>query len=320
MSKKKILGGVTLAVVIISITSYFIILKRNKNKNEVPQISVEQILKERAMQAGNHLLTPMGKSFLTKNWVEFEKLYQPQRDFNELGEIIRASFIGNHFKDFKKGEIEKVFSYVLKTFDEIRSQDFVLTNLLITQFERLPTPDHGSPDYQKLESWYNDHDSSPAKKRMAVLKLGIQDSNPDPKWVSAVIQGITGKSFGLTHSSWIQMITEMRSIPARTKVLEALLRNFTKIDSEARPEALIALASSPTIAPRLIKKIFFKFLDSPNQKEFEAALKSMLPIFKENGFASEEVQKIRGKLINVPGEFKTPYVQLKVEELLKSLK
>lgn len=315
---RKKIGLIVVSIVLIGgIGSYLYFKKKNMHKSGEPLQSVEEILKERANHAESHLLTPMGKSFISKNWIEFEKLYQPKKDFHELAEIIRACFIGNRFNGFEKKEMDRVLGYVIKAFDEIQSQNFPLTGLLITQFNRLPTPSHESDNYKKIESWYQDENSNQAKKKMAVLKLGIQDSEPTEKWINAVIQGVTGKTFGVTHSSWIQMVLEMRNIPARTKVLDSILKNFSKIELEAKGEALIVLASCPPISLKNVKIVFFKFLDSKDQKYFESALKSLLPLKNENAFNSDEMIRIKDRLNDIPDGVKNPYVEAKAKELLK---
>ena len=115
------------------------------------------------------------------------------------------------------------------------------------------------------------------------------------------------------------MVLEMRNIPARTKVLDSILKNFSKIDSDAKGEALVVLATCPPISIKLVKNIFFKFLDSKDQKYFESALKSVLPLKSENAFNSDEIVKIKDRLNVFPDEVKSPYVEAKSKELLKEL-
>lgn len=318
--RKKIILGAVFFVVLIGMTGYFIVSKKRAHEqNGQPQQSVEEILQERIKQAQARADTPLGKSFHSKNWVEFEKLYQPQKDFNQLAEIIRACFISNCFKDFKKNEMDRVFDYVVKTFSEMRSQDFALAGLLITQFERLPSPAHGSESYRTLESWFSNPDSSQAEKRMAILKLGIQDSNPDPKWVHAISQGLTGKTFGLTRMTWIQQVNDMRNGAARKKVLITLLKEFHKIEPEAQAEGLVVLAQNSSIAPKKIKTLFFRFLASDQLRDFEAALRSVLPQKNENQFDEKDILKIKDRLHSMPDHLKSPYVELKSKELLNTL-
>ena len=296
--------------------------KRNKPTEHrgQPQQTVNAILEERAKQAITHTQTPLGASFVKKDWVEFEKLYHPEKDFVELAQIIRACYISNCFKEFKNTDHDQVFTAVVKTFTEMKSKNFAFAGLLITQFERLPTPKHGTPNFKALEAWFSNPDSNQALKRMAILKLGIQDADPAPKWITAISQGITGKTYGLTHESWIQMVSDMRNPVAQKTILNNTLKNFNKMDGDAQAEALILMAQNSKISPKQTKEIFFKFLASKDHKKFEASLKSLLPQLEAKAFTADEIVKIKDRLHSIPETLNTPYVDQKSKDLLERLK
>ena len=319
--KRKIALAITVVVMLVCVTLFFVWKKKqdSASRHAEPQQSVEEILQERALQAKAHLDTPLGRSFEAKNWTEFEKLYQPQKNFHDLAEIIRANFIGNEFKGFTQTNMDHVLGLVLKTFDEMKPQDFALAGLLITQFERLASPAHDSENYKTLESWFLDPNALPIKKRMSVLKLGIQDASPEPKWVKVIEAGILGNDFGADRTKWIQMISDMRNYEQRKDVLKVMLKEFSRIESTAQPEALALLAQEPDLPSKQIKEIALKFLQSKNQKEFEAALKSVPSLFKEQAFTAGEVQKIKDKLNLIPLKLNSPYVEQKAKEVLTVL-
>jgi len=318
--RKKIILGVLVLLVATVVT--VVVLKKKNNIRDLqgqPQQTTEEILEERARQASNHIRTPLGTAFVQKNWKEFEKIYQPQKDFRELGEIIRACFIENCFKDFNKTEQSQVLTYVVKTISTMKPKEFALAGILITQFERLPSPAHDSENYRTMEGWYLNSEASDVQKRMAVLKLGVQDAEPATQWAPIIIQGLTGKTFGLSRSSWVQMVGDMRNIKNRKTVIASMIKDFNKIEKSAQPDSLVIMAQNEAKSSK-VKSYFFKFLDSNNQEEFEGALKSIIPMNDEHVFNESELTKIKDRLRSFSDELRTPYADLKSKEILNVLK
>jgi len=292
-----------------------------------PQQTVEEILLERARQAKTKLDTPLGKSFVGKNWAEFDQLYQPQKNFHDLAEIIRAAYIGGQLKSFTPGDMDRVLGITLKTFDEMRPQDISLAGLLISQFKRLPSPPHDSENFETLESWFSSSKTLLIKKKFAILKLGVQDSAPDAKWVKVLADGIKGQSFGADKSEWVQMIGEMRNLEQRKKVLKVMLQEFSGIEHTAQPNALVLLSEEPELAPKQLDTIIMKFLQSANESEFEAALKCILPLAQAKFFSADDVAKIKEILTPVANgapnantqKNHIPYVVEKAKEILNGI-
>lgn len=316
--KNKII--VAVAAIVIIVGAIVIVKKKNFLKGgNVPQ-TAEEILKERAKQAALHLKTPMGTTFTEKKWGEFDKMYQPKSQFHELAEIIRATYIDSQFKNFSKEDMDKVLSLTLKTFDELDPKNYALTGLLITQLERLPSPAHDSQNYKTLASWYADSKAAPIKKKMAILKLGVQDANPDAKWLNAIGQGIVGKNNFINTQQWLQMASEIRNTQAKTNMMKLVVKDFKSIEATAKPAALTLVSQNPSIAPKEIKDITLKFLQSQEPKEFEASLKAITTLSREKSFTPAEENIIKEKLTHIPAKLNSPYVDQKSKELLRYIR
>lgn len=288
-------------------------------RDSEPQRSVEEILIERSKQANTHLESPLGKSFVAKNWSEFEKNYNPNHQFNELAEIIRACFIGNYFKSYTREEMDRVLNVVLKTFSAMEPKNIPLSGLLITQLERLPTPEKGTENYKILESWFSDPSAPDTKKRLTVLKLAVHDGSPSERWLSVLSQGLLGKTYGASRVDWIQWIGNMRNDSARNTILKSLAKDFNKLESEAKPEALVLLSQTPGVANHLVKDTAFKFLQSKNQANFEAGMRVVYNLAKDKLLSKADVEKLIYKMTNIPPELNSPYAEQKAKEILSVL-
>jgi hypothetical protein len=321
MQKKKLIAIALLTLIVISSAIYFVQRQKHPNAKKSAQPTVEEIMAERALKAGKQLETPLGKALADRNWPEVEKLYHPDQQFVQLGEIIRALFIEGKMKAYQAIDQERLMSMVLSTFESMPEKNLHLAGMLVNQLERLPSPKHDSPNFKILKKWASDPKEFALKRKLGVFKLVLNDADPDPAATellkSAIIDGDT---LGQSRAEWIQRVDEIRSYPVQMNVVEYLGKRFKKIPTDAQPTALVVLSHHLNFEPEEVKKLTLQFFDSGNLSSFEAALKSLPYLIRANLLKNKEKTAIVTKLTNLPPPVKTPFVEAKSAEILGSLK
>ena len=291
-----------------------------ESKQGEPLQSVEQVLAERAKQANKHLDSPLGKAIANRNWVEAQKVYQPALVFHELAEIIRALFIDNKMSEFTADDQEKLLALVIESFTVMPEKNYHQTGLLVSQFERLPSPNHESENFKTLLKWSKASKENPLMRRMGITKLVIQDANPDESALSFFKKLIVGgDTYGVTRSDWIQKIDDMRNPKIKLECVELIAKNIKGIPSDSQAAALVVLAHHLDVKSLATKNMTLRFLKSEDQSKFEAALRALPPILAANLLKESDKTDIVKKLTNLPLSLKTPYVEMKSSELLKLL-
>jgi hypothetical protein len=323
MQKKKLLAALIMGFIAISAISYIARHKRaaiDKNTQSQPQQGVEEILAERAKQASRQLETPLGKALAARNWVDVQKNYNPEKDYIILGDCIRALFLENKMKDFKPEDTEKLVSIIISTFEQMDEKNMHLSGMLVTQFDRMPSPQHDSESFKTLKRWANNPKEPVLRRKMGITKLVLHDAKPENQLVDLYKKAlINGDTFGSTHSEWIQKIDEIRSQPVQTECVELLAKNFKKIPAQSQPAALFVLSHHISVRTEETKILTLQFLETDDPGKFEAALRSLPPLINGNHLKEAEKAIIVKKLTNIPAPVRTPFVEMKSSEILKLL-
>ena len=322
MQNKKLLAFIILGFIGVSAAIYF--SKRHVvhpiGKTSPHEKTTMEIMTERSLQASKQLDTPLGKAIVSKNWQEVNSLYHPESNFIQLGEIIRALFIEQKMKTFTLDDQEKLTTLVLGTFDKMPEKNLHLSGMLVSQFERLPSPKQGSMNFKILKKWIHDPEEQSLKRKLGIIKLVLQDAIPD-KEAAALYQKtlINGDTLGQQRNEWIQEIDEIRSHPVQEEALESIAKNFKKITPDAQPAALLVLSRHLEIKPEQTKTLTLQYLKSADLAKVEAALKALVPLLHENLLNPAEKDAVANTLTNFPTPVRTPFVELKSSQILKLL-
>jgi hypothetical protein len=321
-TKKSAISLAVSAAVIASIGGgVYYWLHRQKNPlDEVPPAkTVEQILNDRKVHASQQLATPQGALFAQRNWDEFARNYQPEKDFNQLAELIRSTFIGNGFSAYQPADHERLMELVLKSLSQLKSKDIPVSTPLIFQAERLPSPRDQSSNYHLLEKWITDSHVHSLLKKLALTKIVVNAESPAAKWVNQLASGITGNRFQVDFEEWMQMIAETRNVKVRHQLMKRVASAYSQLPVQHRPSALILLSSDADLAPDVVRAASLKFLHSTHQKEYESALRAVGELSRKNLLTTDDKDRIRKLLIQAPAELNTPYVVMKTKEILNAI-
>lgn len=322
MQNRKAWAGIGVSLLLIAIAA--LIIRKNHDhpvkSQGAPELTAEQILNERAEHASKLLETPLGRAFAKRNWPEVDQLLHPESDFIKLGEIIRSLYIDQLIQSYTPIDQQKLMSIVLSTFDKMDDKNFHQAGMLVTQFERLPTPHHDSENFKSLKSWVLNPEEKPLKRSLGMVKLVLNDANPDPQLVSQYQKTLLGgDTLGRTPIEWVQRLDEVRSVHTQDTLLENLLKNIKKIPEVAQAQALVVFAHHVEMKPQEIKSLTFKFLHSDNQGRFEASLRALPPLIEGKWLKDAEKREVINTLTNISDRMKTPFVEIKSKEILSLL-
>jgi hypothetical protein len=324
LGAKKITATIVL-VLIVGAISWKLFYRPQPIRSNEPQKTVQEILQERSLQAGTHLVTPLGKAFVNKNWTEFNRLFNPATQFQELAEILRAAFIENTFQNFNLQDMDAVLLITVNTIDQLTPKTQGLSGLLITQYFRLPIPQHTSPAYQKILEWANipkPKDDSIAvdfRVRNGLFKLLLQDLNPPTTVVQAYLAGILGDTDHIAREEWLRKTDDIRSVPLMKKCVEYISQHYAKFDQRTRPAALLVLSRHPEIETANLVKYTIDAYQKDTQDYFEAALRATKPLLDHHALNEKQKIGIEKKLEQIPESYLTPFVRAKTSEIKQSL-
>ena len=293
--------------------------KRRADLGE-PQKTVDQILGERSRQASQHLVTPLGRLFTEKKWTEFKKIYQPQTDFHEFAQMIRALYIQNQISSFNSEDIDHLLKLTYDTLERISVGNRNQAGLLITQFFRLPLPEKQSSTYQQLESWLGlTSKEGTFLNRLATIKLVTQDLHPSERAIHAFISGYQTPLDNMNRTEWIRLTDDIRSSGTRERCLKELFKIYPQLHGMDQSQALITLGHQPELNPKSISKYAIQSLDSEEAGSFEAGLRTVASLIQANLLNPDQKALIAKRLTHVPEKLKTPYVDAKIDDLLPRL-
>ena len=322
MQKNKVLGAALIGLALLGGGLWYKQLRNHPNKtpNGEPQKTAEEILAERARQAASHLNSPLGKAVLNKDWQGIQKLYQPRTQFVEMAEIVRALFIEGKMRDFSLPEQDQLLALLLDSLSSLEEKNLHLASLLITQVERMPSPQHDSLSYKTLKTWLSDASAQGLKKRIAILKLALQDLKPDTNALQIFRQGLVqGSTFGVTRSDWIQQLDDTRNEIEHTKSAEFLLKNYQRISKDAQPAALVVLSHQLKVGASEIHDLALQSFESEEIGSFEASLRAIGNLAEAKMIKSPEKEAIVKKLTHIPLALQSPFAKAKAVELLNIL-
>ncbi|MBC7396691.1 MAG: hypothetical protein H7333_04535 [Bdellovibrionales bacterium] len=285
-----------------------------------PQKTAEEVLTERANQAATHLNTPLGQAVLHKDWPGVQKLYQPKTQFLDMAQIVRALFIENKMNEYTPSEQDRLLNLLLETIEQMDVKTEHLASLLITQIERLPSPQHDSAAYNILKKWLNEADHFSLRKRIAILKLALQDLKPDSSALFSFRSGLLqGSTYGISKTDWIQHLNDIRNEDEKRRTAEYLLKNYKKVPAEAQPSALVVLSHHLDVGSVEIKTLTLQNLRSEKTDAFEASLRAIGNLAEAKMIKSPEKEAIVKKLTSIPPALQSPFARAKALELLSIL-
>lgn len=286
-----------------------------------PQKSVDAILQERANQASAQLQSPLGKAVLSKDWLEFKKIYNPANQYLQFAEIIRAMYVQNLFSNFGKEDLEQLLSFTYDTLERLEPKAYHQSGLLVTQFYRMPLPAKNSALYQRLDAWTQHHSgTSSFLRKLAVSKIVIQDLSPPEAVVKAFVDGYRNPIEGATSTEWIRSTDDIRSPSVRLHCIQELLKLYPKLKADEQAQVLIVASKETKTQPKQLYPLVLKSLQSNENTTFEAGLRALALLVPREPLPSNQKAAVVKRLTETPQYLKTPFVNSKLEEVLQLLK
>ena len=300
--------------------SVFWSLKHRNPKEQNPPKTVAEILSDREVQAKKSLDSPLGKALAAKDWAGFDKVFEPKRDAFLIANVVRSLFIVGGMESFTLADRNQVLNRLMHSAAALSPKDLGQAGLLFSQFERVPAPPHDSLEFKTLLEWVSTKGIPADLRRVALLKLVMNDADPDAKAVSALERVISsGDAPGYSRADWILKIDDIRNAETLERMIEFAYRRQKSL-SEAEQETLLVLLSRH-LERHLedAKKMLFERMTPKTQSGVEAVLNASGNLVRENKLSRAEIGKLKAFFGDIGDSFKTPFTEMKIQEIRKDL-
>jgi hypothetical protein len=312
--KTGILLGLS-TLVIGSIAFYF--LRPHPQKYQAPPPkSIDEILAERSKQATKSLDSPLGQKIRAKKWDEVHQAYHANQSAFEAALIIRGLFVSGEITKFAIKDQDELLTLLLDGIDTLEAVSLRKAALLFSQIERLPTPSHDSKSYLRLKTWLEGSNQPFEKRRMAILKLVMNDASPEPKAVSAFEHLLlSSETFGIVRSDWFQRVDDIRNVIVQKRILDLIANHAKSYGSGDRASALVLLAHHSEDRAPLVRSLLFQQIKEKDTFSYEASLRAISELIKSKSLSSDDLLKLRDYWILIPKTMMNPFMEAKIKEI-----
>jgi hypothetical protein len=313
--KKPILYGLVASVAVLGI-SYSIYYIRHHPRPEKSTKSVEEILKERAEYAANALNAPLGQALLKKDWPQFDKvLLSSKVPHQTLANIVRSLFIQNKTQEFLPADIDQLENRILSVLELEPIKDVFGYQLLATQFYRLPLLGLDFSSRKNLETLVHSEKGGPNHAQAKVVGLsklimqGVPPSDRDLKTFEAQLS----KS---DISQWTTVLDAVRHAPTQDRLNQFLVKSWTKLDRNAKQQALSTLSNSFSV-PKKSELITFSLSEIRADQDVamvESSLRYLTALNQKGLLSPDQKKKIFNSLSKIDDSKKSPFLAEKIKE------
>ena len=284
-----------------------------------PNLSLDQILTERAKQADQYLDSPLGKAFYSKNWNDVRsRLKETKRPHFDLANVIRAGYIHSKIKDLVPADYSEIYLFLLDTLATPNAKDPLGYNLLLSQFERIPLPPKDSVAQTRMIQISNDP-KNPLQP--IVIQKWVTQAVPVP---NEFLKKFTGEFPGHSdeiNRNWLTTVDQIRDVNLQKSLLEKALQSYpkTSVNTQALILRTVALAQSLPSKPQQLRQYALNALESEDPGLIESAIRITPVLLSHDVFKPGDREEIQKRLTHIPAKLMTPYSALKSSEISKTL-
>jgi hypothetical protein len=309
-----------LAGLILVSGSVFWGLKHRKPLEQNPPKTVAEILSDREVQAKKSLDSPLGRTLSARDWAGFDKVFEPKRDAFLLAQVVRSLFVVGGMESFTLSDRNQVLTRLMRSAAALSPKDLGQAGLLFSQFERVPAPPQDSKEFKTLLEWISTKGVPADLKRVALLKLVLNDADPDAQAISAFEKVIAGgEAPGYSRADWILKIDDIRNAGVLERMV-GFAHHHQKSLTETEREALLVLMSRH-LDRHLedAKKMLFERMTPKSQSGVEAVLNAAGHLVRENKLSRSEIAALKAFFGDIGDTYKTPFTEMKIQEIRKDL-
>lgn len=317
MKKPLRYGLATVGVIALSVTGYH--FWKNRGINQIPQKTIEEVLKERADQAAGDLLAPTGQAIVAKNFDQASAhLKEVKKPHLHLANIIRALFIQNKLTDYTPADFDALEMLILSLLEKEPEKDQLGYELLSTQIYRLPLLDSKSLSRKKIEMMARNNDTESTSRNVALSKLIIQATPPSEKEIKNFEQ-LYGK---ISHAQWLATVDAIRTAETQTQMIQVLTRQWSKLDPLMQAQSL-TLFSSALATPKNKELVMFslkQIREGNGDALTESSLRYLSALNDKNLLTTDQKSQIVNSLTKIEDTKKSPFLAEKIRELIIKLR